>query len=1075
MRQAGVILKIVLLATFVGVFEANAETEQRGIELYSEGFRIYSKAQTRADMDKALEKLQQALTIFEKTQSGKKIYALNQIGIVYKSLSQYPEALEYLEQAAMMKPQGNDIKIQGYALNNIGGIYKSMGDYNRAIEYFNRSLPIKKTTGDVKNEADTLNSIGDSYRALGQYSKALEYCERSLGISRRIKDEEGIAGSLGNLANIKMGLSQYSKALDYYEQALQIKKKHRDVAGIGRILNNMTLAYSETGQYEKALEGSRQALDNSTRIGDMKTQAMVLNNIGIICKQLGKYQESLVNYEQALKLQRDILDKDGEANSLGNIANIYSMLGQYSKSLDCHFESLEIKNKIGDLKGQSYILANISDLYTSTGQYSKALEFARQSLELKERMGDIGAQGFSLKQLGKLYALTDRNEKALDSLKKAVEIFKTLGIPSSAAENDLANLYLDFGQIVLARNLIDKSTSNSLKGRLALMESDYRSALESYGKAVNEAEKTRSVDHLFVSYTGAARSHEGLGRYAESAEFYQKAIAVTEDARSGLSVTERVNFFHVRIEGFQRSDPAKGLVRVLMKLDKQEESIVPGELTKARAFAERLSQSQPSGAAKIPEQLFNEEHRLLNSLAATKQDFWKTDPEKQPEKFERLSRNVEILKSELDQLVDELRKNYPAYGMAKYPKPVTLQESAILPNEYSILFDVSSEGVAVRLIHGKNLLKSIFVDWKRSGLEASVMKFRSPLESLSLVDFDIDLGRLFYDRLLREILKYVPRNAPVIIIPDGPLAILPFDALVTGGQATWQKGGLGFPYPDGLTFLADEHPLTYYQSLTALTLARTLGQGTASENRIAVIADPVFQMTDPRAQATATSKIAAGNRVNSIEVMKAVEDAGHGRLSLSRLQETSVLADNLKTIFGKDCLLLRGLEANKADFMGTIAPEMGTFGSLVFATHGAMSTQIPGLMEPFLALTMVPPGTDGFLRMSDILSLKMNANVVALTACQTALGKDVSGEGVMSMGRAFQYAGAQSVVMTLWEVEESSATKLTESFFRHHKDGKNKLDALRHARSDIRNEGYLHPYFWSGFVLVGETGKEMIE
>lgn len=1071
MRKAWPTLTIVLLAIFVNICEAQSETEQNAIRLYNEGFKIYSKAQSRADIDKALERLQQALAIFEKTQSGKKIYALNQIGIVYKSLAQYPEALKYFEQAVLMKPSGNDIKIQGYALNNIGGIYQSMGDYSRAIEFFERSLPNIRATGEEKDEAHTINCIGDCYRSLGEYTKALEYCERSLKMSRKTKYDEGIAGSLGNLGSIYNGLSQYSKALDYHEQALQLYKKRKDVAGIGRTLNNMTFVYTNIGQYEKALECGRQALDNSDRIGDLRTQAIVLNNIGIIYKQIGKYQESLVNYEQSLKLDRDILYKDGEANSLANIATVYKILGQYRKSLEFYFESLETKKTIGDLRGQSYLLANISDLYTDTGQYAKALEFAKQSMELKKRIGDIGAQAFSLKQIGKLYALTDRKEDALDSLKKAVEVSKSLGIPSSEPENDLANLYLDFGQIPLARDLVDKSTSNSLKGRLAMMEGDYRSALESYEKAVIQAEKTRSVDGLFVSYSGVARSYEGLRKFGESAEFYKKALAVTEDARSGLSPTDRINFFHVRIEGFQRSDPAKGLARVLMKLDKPEESIVPGELTKARSFAERLSQPQAGGAARIPEHLFNEEQRLLNSLAAIKQEFWKTDPEKESEKFENLSRSVSELGHDLDQLADKLRKNYPAYGMAKYPKPITLQESSISPNEYAILFDTSSEGVAVRLIHGKNLVKSIFVDWKQTDLEASVTKFRAPLESLSFVDFDIDLGRLFYDRLLRDILQHVPRNAPIIVMPDGPLAILPFDALVTEGQATWQKGSAGSPYPSGLTFLADEHPVTYYQSLTAMTLVRMFGPGIVSEKRIAVIADPVFQMTDPRTQTTTDSKIAARDRENSIELMKAMEEASHGRLSLKRLEGTSILADNLKKLFGEDCLLLKGLDASKADFMNMIAPEMENFGSLVFATHGAMSSRIPGLMEPFLALTMVPPGTDGFLRMSDILSLKMNSSVVALTACQTALGKDVSGEGVMSMGRAFQYAGAQSVVMTLWEVEESSATKLTESFFRHRRDGKTKLEALTHARNDVRNEGYLHPYFWSGFILVGETGN----
>ncbi len=148
---------------------------------------------------------------------------------------------------------------------------------------------------------------------------------------------------------------------------------------------------------------------------------------------------------------------------------------------------------------------------------------------------------------------------------------------------------------------------------------------------------------------------------------------------------------------------------------------------------------------------------------------------------------------------------------------------------------------------------------------------------------------------------------------------------------------------------------------------------------------------------------------------------------------------------------------------------MGDYGRIVFATHGYFSMRTPGLREPFLALTMVPPGTDGLLSMSEVLSLKLNADLVALTACQTGLGKEVSGEGVMSMGRAFQYAGAKSVIMTLWEVQVDSALLLMESFFQNLKSGMGKLDALKDARDRVRREGYRHPFFWAPFILVGEA------
>jgi CHAT domain-containing protein len=167
--------------------------------------------------------------------------------------------------------------------------------------------------------------------------------------------------------------------------------------------------------------------------------------------------------------------------------------------------------------------------------------------------------------------------------------------------------------------------------------------------------------------------------------------------------------------------------------------------------------------------------------------------------------------------------------------------------------------------------------------------------------------------------------------------------------------------------------------------------------------------------------------------------------------------------------LYTGLKANKGAFLKNIAPNLGDYSKIVFATHGYFGKGLPGINEPVLVFTLVPPGTDGYLRMSEVMGLRMNADVVALTACQTGLGKTISGEGTMGMGRAFQYAGAKSVLMSLWSVDEAASINLVESFFGHLRDGKNKTESLRLARDGIRKAGYDHPFFWSAFILVGET------
>jgi CHAT domain-containing protein len=145
----------------------------------------------------------------------------------------------------------------------------------------------------------------------------------------------------------------------------------------------------------------------------------------------------------------------------------------------------------------------------------------------------------------------------------------------------------------------------------------------------------------------------------------------------------------------------------------------------------------------------------------------------------------------------------------------------------------------------------------------------------------------------------------------------------------------------------------------------------------------------------------------------------------------------------------------------------------VFATHGILDNEVPYIKEPALVLCQVGVDSkdrdnDGFLTMTEVMNLKLNAEVVALTVCNTGVGKNLTGEGVMGMGRAFQYAGAKSVLISLWSVENESTNLLTEKFFTHLNDGKDKLESLRLARKDIREAGYEHPFFWAPFILVGD-------
>jgi CHAT domain-containing protein len=188
--------------------------------------------------------------------------------------------------------------------------------------------------------------------------------------------------------------------------------------------------------------------------------------------------------------------------------------------------------------------------------------------------------------------------------------------------------------------------------------------------------------------------------------------------------------------------------------------------------------------------------------------------------------------------------------------------------------------------------------------------------------------------------------------------------------------------------------------------------------------------------------------------------------SFERLEETGALAETLKTAFGEDATALTGKDANKLKLLGE---DLGRYRHVVFATHGILDGDVPYVGEPALVLTQVgnADGDDGFLKMSDIMGLKLQCEVVALTACKTGLGREVGGEGVMGLGRAFQHAGAKNALVSLWSVSEKSTTDMTAAFFKSLKEGKTPREALKSARAQLRKGAYGHPFFWAPFVLVG--------
>jgi len=918
------------------------------------------------------------------------------------------------------------------------------------------------------------------YQAEAAARKALEFAKKAFG-----NDSLESASSLDWLGAVYQALARYSEAEPLKERSLEIREQKlgKDHLLVASSLNKLALLYWAQASYSAAerLYGRSLKIRERKLGKDHPLVATCLNALGVVCQAQGRYSEAESLYRQSLEIRERKLGKDHlkVAISLHAMALLYCDQGRYSEAEPLRKRSLAIlKKKLGKDHSRVAISLNaLAELYRAQGRHSEAVPLQKRSLKLKERkLGeDHPAVANSLNNLALLYRSQGRYSEAAPLYKRCLVIYeKKLGKGHPGltnAVNNLAEIYLDQGNLALAEPLIAKSGFQATRGRLELLKSNYRLAVNHYVDAVAFAQTSGNFQWLLTSYTGLGTAYEGLGQYEKAREYYSKGVELVEKVRSSLPKNQRETFFEVKAGGFYRTAPFEGLARVLMKLNHYPDAWRTSEHTKARVFAEALSKRMEGRVLDVPPEVLKRDNELTDRLASLNKNRQAAHARGQYDLIPVLDRQVKELEEQLKAHIGTLRKRYPIYAAAKYPEPIEIEQTALDGNEWVLSYDVTDSGVIIYLTKGKNLVKGLFKQIPRKELDGLVRKFREPVEigpgdsiRKKLTSFDFATGKKLADILLREILTDLREGDPLTIVPDDSLGVIPFEMLVLneGGKVKTNKK---IPYVSGAEFLGDRNPISYYQSITALTLGRTFAKRKKTGTKNLVMCDPVFDAEDPRLKQMAKKRGKTMPDALAAKLMSIKNEIG---LTFPRLALTRQLGESIKKLDPAHTEDYSGMEAVKPVLF---EKTLDRYRTMVFATHGYFGKDLPGIQEPVLVLTLVgqSKGVDGFLRMSEVMGLKMNADIVALTACQTGLGRRISGEGTMGMGRAFQYAGARSVLMSLWSVAESSSVKLVGSFFKNLREGKNKLEALHMARKEIRSQGYDHPFFWAPFILVGEV------
>jgi len=987
---------------------------------FMEAERLFDPAKPEA-MRQALAKYEAALPLWRSAgDRSLEALTLDGIGDLYRRLSNPQKALEYLTQALQIHQTDNDPESAALTLNQIGAVYRDLGDRQKALDYFNQALPLRRTARDRAGEAITLNSIALIYSELGERRKALDFYNQVLPIRREARDRAGEATTLNNLGQTYNALGEKRKAIKFFNDALKLAREINNRALQATALTNLGTAYSDLGDQQKALDAYLQALPLRA---DPRGRAATLMNLGRAYDLLGASPEALNYYDQALQLARSVSERRGEAQMLNFAGLAYWSLGDYQKALDHLNQTLPIRRELKDRAGEAATLNNLGLVYDSSGDRRKALEAYDQALPLLREVGDRQGEAKSLNNAGFAYDALGEKDKAMEHHQQALKLSREVGDRMREAK-----VRYGIARIESGRNRL-KQARNQIEQTIKIVES-LRTALSSPELRASYRASTQQYYDLYID------TLMRMGRRQPKSNLIAEALQVSERARA----------------------------RSLIELLTEAGADIRQGVDQALVEHERELQEQINGKTSEQIQLLGDKKKADQVVALTQE--------------------IEQLTAELRNTQSQIRQSSPRYAALTQPQPLTVREiQQQMLNPWTILLEYSlGEERSYLWVVTPNSARS-FVLPKRAVIESRAGRYYElitarnqsvPNESnqkrqsrIANADAESREVAAELSRILLGPLAAQLSNKRLVVVADGALQYLPFAALP-------RPGGAGRP-------LIVQHEVVSLPSASTLAVLRREMTGRpAASKTVAVLADPVFEATDERvktieikAEKTDEKKAeAATPEPSRILLVKSAKDTGaaDAEFRIPRLPNTRREAETILSLASP------GSSRSAFDFSANRAAatsdELGQYRIAHFATHGflnSLNPELSGLVFSLVDEKGAP--ASGFLLAPEIYNLKLpSTELVVLSACQTGLGKEVRGEGMVGLTRGFMYAGAPRVVVSLWNVSDRATADLMKSFYRGLIAKQLRpAAALREAQIEmLKQKQWQAPYFWAAFGLQGE-------
>lgn len=956
------------------------------------------------------------------------------LGRLHRKHASYDSARVFLQTGiSLMEAVMPDHQQSVELFKELGILYYFLGDCNKAYKTYEYALhqSQKKVPIDSLSISSLKINMALCLEEEERFDEALVLYNEALTFRKAIFDDchPRVAEVYINMGMIFHYRGEYKEALYFYHQARDIWEEHLepDDNDLAIIYNNIGVCHQYRGDYQLA----RELLEKSRAItiinygAEHPQVATATNNLGLNFIQLGDYNRAMIYFQYAQRIREEKLGMDHPSVGIvyNNKANCFRLKKDYKQAYIWHQKSLKLLLQYYGEEGHTDLADTYNDLgllYEETYQYELALTQYRKALRISlNRLGEnhtIVADAYA--RIGQIFLIKEQFDEAIWNFEKALTLRKALfgehHPEVRQVYSQLASCYPD--DTPKALQLCDQALvgledwyshtmsalmAHTVKGRILL--GAYR--------------KSKEPGFLLQADTCMQNAQEWFDR---------SRFTIRESGSKQLLYDRFFNLFEMAME----------LYYELQKVDYNpiwiEKALQIQEKSRNVLLQEALQQTQAENFAGIPDSLLELERQLRLDITYYENQYGQNaEDEPRNQLFE--------VREQYYQLLDTLKLRHPTYFQLRFgfqaPNQTQLKAESLDEQTSLLMYFWGEQGLYLLLINADTSL--IFKLDNPVRVAALVADLRSqilPFDPLLMASDQAceeyaQTAWLLYQMLLEPAAPYI-QGQKLLIIPDGPLGSLPFEALISS-IPEHLKGWKSLPY------LIHEYPISY--SYAASLLKGQTHSPNKAANTFLGVAPEFFERIDTLA------------------------DMPLG-ISLLPLHTNQAEVKGIHAMLGGKALL--GAAATRQQFLD----EAPKYRILHLATHALANDSLGA----YSLLAFSPGDSVEYLLVRDLYNLSLNADLVVLSACETSLGEWQRGEGVVSLARGFFYAGTRSLVTTLWTVDDEQTASIMLDFYHYLQQGMTKDEALRTAKTTyLKNNSALrnHPFYWAAHIPMGDTAS----